>query len=182
MVLGVGLLAQIVLIVKFNSFVFVTGMLFWGIIWYIMALIFSRASQNSKMIIHSVFLTILLIEILLRLSGWKATYTEKRYGFYKVPFVHQNNEYWINPGNRQNKLEAGEFSYARNENSLGYRDKEWRWEEMKDKTRILALGDSFTEGDGTHTDSTWLNFFERKLNDTSYYFMNGGICGSDPVF
>ncbi|MGM0650527.1 MAG: SGNH/GDSL hydrolase family protein [Bacteroidota bacterium] len=161
---------------------FFTGMLFWGIIWYIIALIFSRASQNSKMIIHSVFLTILLIEILLRLIGWKATYSEESFGFYKLPLIDQNNEYFINQANYLDKFEAMEFSFDRKGNNLGYRDKEWHWKDMKDKIRILALGDSFTEGFGTHNDSTWLKFLERKLNDTSLYFMNGGITGSDPVF
>nr|MDA3819027.1 SGNH/GDSL hydrolase family protein [Candidatus Delongbacteria bacterium] len=181
-VFGLGLLAQIVLIVKFNSFVFFSGMLFLGIIWYVIALIFRRASGKTRLIIHSVFFAIMLIEICLRLSGLQASYTEKRFGYHRVSNRHQNNEYWIKPNNPSENLESIEFSYDRKVNSLGYRDKEWKWEDMKDKTRILALGDSFTEGDGAHNDSTWLKFFERKLNDTSCYFMNAGLCGSDPVF
>ncbi|MFO7790602.1 MAG: hypothetical protein R6V32_08515 [Bacteroidales bacterium] len=183
-VLGLGLLAQIVLSVKFYSivFFFFSGMLFWGIIWYIITLILRRASGKTKLIIHSVFFAIMMIEICLRLFGFVATYEEKRHGYFKLYTQTGPYQYWINPIYGNDKLETNEFSYDREKNSLGYRDKEWHWKDMKDKTRILALGDSFTEGDGTHNDSTWLKFFERKLNDTSYYFMNGGICGSDPVF
>lgn len=181
-VFGLGLLVQIILIVKFNLFVFFSGMLFWGIIWYIIAIVMHRASDSVRLIIHSAFFAIMLMEICLRLSGLKANYTEKRFGYYRVSNKHPNNEYWIKPKNLSKKFKSNEFSYDRKANSLGYRDKEWQWEDMKDKTRILALGDSFTEGAGTHNDSTWLKFFERKLNDTSCYFMNGGISGSDPVF
>ncbi len=181
-VFGLGLLAQIALFVKFNSFIFFTGMLFWGVIWYILSLIFRRASSKSKLIIHSVFFTIMLAEIFLRLFGLVATYEEKRYGFYKLNIRPIIQQYWINPECYTGKLESKEFSYDKKCNSLGYRDKEWKWKDMKNKTRILALGDSFTVGDGTHQDSTWLKFFERRLSDTTYYFMNGGVCGSDPVF
>jgi len=47
------------------------------------------------------------------------------------------------------------------------------------------LGDSFTEGDGAHSDSTWLKFLERNIgkhDSVNYRFMNAGICGSDPVY
>ena len=49
----------------------------------------------------------------------------------------------------------------------------------------MGLGDSFTEGVGTHQDSTWLRFTEYALNHTlgpeQVITINGGSEGSDPV-
>ncbi len=181
-VLGILFITQLAIFLRFSAFVFFTGILFWGIIWYIIAFALKRVSGKISFVIHSLLFSIMLAEIILRLSGLVSNYEEKRFGYYKLNIQPVNQQYWVNPGCHNGKLESKEFSYDKKCNSLGYRDKEWEWEDMKNKTRVLALGDSFTVGDGTHQDSTWLKFFERRLNDTTYYFMNGGICGSDPVF
>ncbi len=46
----------------------------------------------------------------------------------------------------------------------------------------MALGDSFTEGDGAPYDSSYVSLLNKKLlaaGDT-FYVMNAGVCGSDP--
>ena len=56
----------------------------------------------------------------------------------------------------------------------------------KNEFRILALGDSFTEGDGAAADSTWLKFLEYSLRKKplakQLRYINAGVCGSDPFF
>lgn len=185
-VLGVALIIQVVFIVllSYKAFVFFTGIIFWGILWYIAAFLFRHISPKWKLTLHSTFVVLMLLEVFLRLSGMVANYAEDRFGHYESFYsLTQHAEYYINPPSDANLVfDGNEFTFKRKTNNFGYFDKAWVWENMKEKTRILGLGDSFTAGDGTHKDSTWLNFFERKLNDTSFYFMNGGIIGSDPVF
>lgn len=51
--------------------------------------------------------------------------------------------------------------------------------------RILCLGDSFTEGDGAPSDSSWVKELTRKLDenfDTNFLVYNAGVCGSDVYF
>lgn len=70
-------------------------------------------------------------------------------------------------------------------NSIGYSDIEWTHKKEKDELRILCLGDSFTEGDGAHEDSSYVSFLRRKLNadyQQPITVMNAGKCGSDPFF
>jgi hypothetical protein len=50
----------------------------------------------------------------------------------------------------------------------------------------MAIGDSFTEGDGADKDSTWLKFLEYSIREhplkKETTFMNAGVCGSDVFF
>ena len=58
--------------------------------------------------------------------------------------------------------------------------------EKKTSRRVLAIGDSFTEGDGAVVDSCYpvlLGKFLNSPNDsTGYEILNAGTCGSDPVY
>ena len=51
---------------------------------------------------------------------------------------------------------------------------------------FVALGDSFTEGDGTPADSTWPKLLEKRLNaahpSANITTLTGGIGGADPPF
>jgi hypothetical protein len=51
--------------------------------------------------------------------------------------------------------------------------------EKKGRKRILALGDSFTEGDGAPFDSSYVALMRGYAGD-SYEIMNAGTCGCDP--
>jgi hypothetical protein len=52
--------------------------------------------------------------------------------------------------------------------------------------RLIALGDSFTEGVGTSYDMTWLKVVEARLAtampDRTFVAYNAGVSGSDPWF
>ncbi|MEA3448093.1 MAG: SGNH/GDSL hydrolase family protein [Bacteroidota bacterium] len=183
-ILLLGVIIQIAFFLKYSyhSFNFLSGLLFLFVLWYLTFIIVKHKSLKIKLIVNSIFISLLIIEILLRITGLNANYMEKRLGFYESAYHFAYPNYWIHRDMKEIQTPNQDYNFKRKFNSLGYSDKEWKWEAMKDKTRILALGDSFTEGDGTHADSTWLKFLERKINKSIYYFMNAGICGSDPVF
>lgn len=80
-------------------------------------------------------------------------------------------------------IKKKEFTIERKYNSLGFADKEW--EVLKNnKIRILCLGDSFTEGDGVASDSSYVSIFRNHLNQKypNIEVMNAGNFGSDPFF
>lgn len=81
---------------------------------------------------------------------------------------------------------ASEFKYTRKYNSLGLADVE-PVTLAGCRDLFIGLGDSFTEGFGTHQDSTWLKCMEYQLNnivkpDKKICTFNGGIGGSDVVY
>ncbi len=135
-------------------------------------------------VFSSTFLTIIGIEIILRIFGINSTYLEKRESYYLSPDEqYKIHDYHTNKANSIHYLQSEEFKYERKTNSLGFSDIEF----VKDtsSSMILALGDSFTEGDGAPYDSTWVKQLELKIvkNDTNKYIVyNAGVCGSDPFY
>lgn len=133
----------------------------------------------------SVIVTLLIAEVVLRLIGYDTTYFNRNEKplqkfFYGKNFIKCYHTY---TENSDHYLKTKEFSYKRKTNSLGLSDEELVIDSTKQL--IIALGDSFTEGDGTHSDSTWLKFLERDYNskeNNNYKFFNAGICGSDPFY
>ena len=68
-------------------------------------------------------------------------------------------------------------------NSQGIRDSDYSREPARQVTRIIALGDSQTFGNGLAIEDTWPKQLERKLNGQAgagrYEVLNGGLPGSD---
>ncbi|HLP50124.1 MAG TPA: GDSL-type esterase/lipase family protein [Chitinophagales bacterium] len=97
---------------------------------------------------------------------------------------NEKNIYHIWPANEMHELKSGEFSYTRKTNSIGYADKEWALPKKAGGLRILALGDSFTEGDGAPQDSAYPFLLEKNLlaKHADVEVLNAGTCGSDPFF
>ncbi|MEI6346635.1 MAG: SGNH/GDSL hydrolase family protein [Bacteroidota bacterium] len=145
-------------------------------------------NKNMILLFASFFTIILCIELLLRLFGVNKSYSEKKEGFVRfISEQSQLNEYFYNRKPNHSFLlnMSGEFSYPRTTNSIGLSDIETTSKKAENDYLIMALGDSFTEGDGADSDSTWMKFLERKIGkkDTvNYRFINAGICGSDPVY
>ncbi len=145
----------------------------------------SNARTNILTTYTSLAIVLLVVEILLRLFNVNTVYTEQRNSRYVFLRDNVPPEYHC----RRNALEhvelkSPEFNYKRITNSLGFCDVEPELEKAPKDFLIIALGDSFTEGDGAHADSTWLKFLERRIgqNDSiNYRFINAGVSGSNPI-
>jgi hypothetical protein len=132
----------------------------------------------------SVFTTVLAAEALLRISGYTENYSEARLGFYNF-ICHgcYQDKLHVWPANDTHEIGDGvQFLYPRTTNSLGLSDREWEKEKPDSVYRVIALGDSFTEGDGAPADSAWPRLLEQLLRSEgmSVEVFNAGICGSDP--
>jgi hypothetical protein len=134
----------------------------------------------------SMFFSYILFEIVLRIFGVGATYYEKRFGYFEsVKTQNEITNYCKYKADSTHFLHSDEFNYIRNTNSLGLTDILPEKNRPENQKLLIALGDSFTEGDGTHKDSTWLKFLEYKYstNDSiEFKFFNAGVCGSDPIY
>jgi len=136
--------------------------------------------------IFYIFISVFLFEILILLTGVGMTYSEKKFGHF---VLHPKNGtevsyYWIDEPHYLKPLKTKEFSYTRKTNSIGYSDIEWTKKKTEGVLRALALGDSFTEGDGAHADSNYVAHFRRLVKNSNkpLEVMNAGKCGSDPFF
>lgn len=145
-----------------------------------------KEKKNVILLLATIFVCILFLETALRITKSLQTYGEQRTGTYN--FVHHGSftdSFHVHYPNSTFLLGNGiEFQYPRTANSEGFTDLNWTRENPNNSTKILCLGDSFTEGDGAPADSTWpilLNQLLIKQNINSQV-LNAGICGSDPLF
>lgn len=140
---------------------------------------------------QAVILFVLLFgfELALRQMGSFATYGESNgEPNYYSPFSSENRNSWyyLHEPNLTISYQKAEFDWNRTTNSWGMCEAEIPMQKPPGEFRILALGDSFTEGDGVAYDSTWLKTLEYKLSERHPHLairtINAGIGGSDPVY
>jgi hypothetical protein len=90
------------------------------------------------------------------------------------------------PPNQEIVYHRPEFTHVRRTNSLGLADQEIPVVKDPDEYRVIALGDSYTEGIGTGRDSTWIQVVENHLvtaiPNRHVRTLNAGISGSDVFF
>jgi lysophospholipase L1-like esterase len=142
-----------------------------------------KKAVNFLMVFTSIVFALAVLELFFEISGINKTYMEKVSKAYDSPYTPQDKTYyhaWA-PG-KPHLIEKPEYAYWRPTNSLGFGDREWNTVKPKNEKRLMALGDSFTEGDGAPYDSSYVSLLNKKLlsaGDT-FYVMNAGVCGSDP--
>ena len=115
------------------------------LVWFSIRTACSKAG-NWLLVALSVLTTLMVVEMLLTFLA-----NGRLYDKYKCD---THNYYHTWPPNRLHYLANTEFKYERFTNSLGFADKEWD-ADKKTKKRLVALGDSFTEGDGASADSSF---------------------------
>jgi hypothetical protein len=131
--------------------------------------------QNLLLVLGSLIFTALLAEVLLRLLlpspiVWK--YPQERY-LHDPEIGHR-----LRPNHQA-------FTHDKSVtiNSQGIRDAEYNNEPAEGVTRILALGDSQTFGNGITNEDSWPKQLEHELNAQSmtsgYEVLNGGLPASD---
>jgi lysophospholipase L1-like esterase len=132
------------------------------------------------------------LEIGLRLAGTNATYLERSEGAglwaRYTPIASFQPSTWFHTYSSgvAFKHRRTEFAYWRYTNSFGLCEREIPDPKPADEFRVIALGDSFTEGVGTPADSTWPRALEAALvarrPGLPIAVFNGGVSGSDPWY
>lgn len=141
---------------------------------------------NFMLLGVSVVAGLVLIEFVLGTIGINNTYIENKCGYYQSQYgMAKESPYWVaEPGSSRDLVSPDEFSYPRSYNNLGHSGTDWPLEKDSGTLRIIALGDSFTEGDGAPADSSYpaqLQDILRSVGLKAEVF-NAGICGSDPIY
>jgi hypothetical protein len=134
----------------------------------------------------STFLILALVEFFLHVKSINKAYVENRTGKYVSSYIsHDNNvnrTYW--PGT-VTYLQSSEYSYPRLHNNLGFSDSNFYVRQDSRQILIQTYGDSFTEGDGAPTDSSYPALLRSLLKSDGHsnvIVQNFGICGNDPAF
>jgi lysophospholipase L1-like esterase len=104
--------------------------------------------------------------------------------FYKIGVLKSNQNARINgyQSYYKHKHKTVEFSYEIKYNQFGFRSDFPPLKKDSNEYRITCLGDSFVEGFGTSSDSTFPKLLENQLSylTNKISVLNGGICGSNP--
>jgi lysophospholipase L1-like esterase len=143
----------------------------------------SEKAKNRFLLFSAVLFSFFVLEISLLLTGFTKTYFEEVSGYYRSQYLPvDKGHYHLWKPNAPHFLSKPEYRFWRPTNSEGLGDGEWVIAKKLNEKRILALGDSFTEGDGAPNDSSYVSLLKQKClaaGDT-FTFMNAGVCGSDP--
>ncbi len=138
--------------------------------------------------ITSLWVSLLIVDFFLRFATKKySTYPETNFFTYESIYESLEGPWFLTRRpNTDILFKTPEYIFSRKTNSLGLSDKEFKMGKDANEFRIIALGDSFTEGMGTTPDNTWPKNVERILSNkypnkliTVY---NCGVTGSDPMF
>lgn len=135
-------------------------------------------------VFSSVIILLFITETALLISGKYKTNFEKQMGYYCSHYYVQHEKRYHIWSTNPHCIEKKEFTYCRPTNAEGVGDSNWVTTITPGVKRILAIGDSFTEGDGAPYDSTYPAFLKQNLQrlGDSVYMMNAGVCGSDPFY
>lgn len=167
--------------VKWHTHLMVYAYPFFGV-WFLFR--FFPKANNIKNSILIIILSLALVEFLLLVAGINKTSEETKYGYYVgTHYTSELNYYHVWEGS-QITLEREDFSYTYPVNSLGFPDMEWKVQRDSSIKRIIAMGDSFTQGDGAPFDSSYVNQLRKLYKDNGHRIeiYNAGTCGSDPFF
>lgn len=150
----------------------------------------SRVDVETKRHLSATFGSLLLCYVVAEcgLRIWMPSlmnYGEASRGVYLNPYSSAQSWLWTHQPFRDIVQHTVEFTHRRHTNGLGLTGPDLRIEKESNEYRIIALGDSFTEGVGATEDAAWPMVLERKLSilpDNRITMMNAGIMGSDPFF
>ena len=145
------------------------------------------AHVSARVSIVTTSVLLVGLELVLRFGlGTYTTYLEKNLGGAYRPMYHHTSPTWFQvfQPNTEFSYSRPEFTYARKINSLGLAERELPSEKGPNEYRIIALGDSYTEGVGAAYDESWIKVVERRLTSQTagrtVVAFNAGISGSDP--
>lgn len=109
---------------------------------------------------------------------------KKGLGYESEYGASHNSWLWLHEANSKVEYSAQEFDYEIRTNEVGFRDKRIK-KKQPGNYRIVAVGDSFTEGIGAPADSSWPALLENRLSKSfqqEFDVLNAGVFGSDPFY
>jgi lysophospholipase L1-like esterase len=146
----------------------------------------SALRVNIRLLLVTSLVLVLGLEVGLRIATDRYhTYSEVNHGRYQSVFQPEERGWFHVYQTDSVTFVKSEFTHRRNVNSLGLTDGEIDLQKAPGEFRLLALGDSFTEGVGTAADSTWVRVTEKHLGAITgrpVRAYNAGISGSDVCF
>lgn len=133
------------------------------------------------------FIILILLEVLLRSIGLYKTKHETSFGKYVYFFSGEESRGWLhsNPPNTLIHEATNEFVYDNKYNEFGHREISVDSFINHKGFKIIAIGDSYTQGDGVAYEYTWVKALEKKCNDSlknNTLIYNAGVNGSDVFF
>lgn len=189
----------------YNSISFAYTFLFYATLCILLVItlkkVFKVQSKLAVTVIISIFFSVFILEVGLKyVLKRNLTYAEiNKSPFYSTNYIHSSTlnkllrkrkfknmaNYMVHQPNASVNISNSEFSYDFNYNSLGLRNEEISLAKKQGEHRVIALGDSFTEGFGAPKDSTWPALFEHTLrteNNLNINCINAGVANSDPIY
>lgn len=131
----------------------------------------------------------ILLELTLRWGvGTRATYGEANGSrTYRSVYAYDNPTWFhLHPPGSTHVEHKTEFSYTRTINAIGLAERDVPVDKPAGEYRVLALGDSYTEGVGAAYDESWVKVLERRLpalaDGRIVKTINAGIMSSDLLF
>jgi len=141
--------------------------------------------KNIILFFFSVIVCLFVLELFCRWSGKYQGYSEKTgVAGFQSPFVAYDSSWYYNTRpNNHIFIQQHEFRLDWITNNEGFRDTTFTIH--KDKIRIMAIGDSFTQGVGADNDSSLPRQLGYILRDNFHLpseIWNCGLAGSDLVY
>ena len=140
--------------------------------------------KNIILLLVSTILMLIIAEMAIRISGIYKSYGERNGGKYSSPYACINESWYhvLSPHQTLTQYKK-EFATSWIANNEGLKDKDFIID--KKDTRIMILGDSYTEGVGAANDSSFPRQLSYLLADSSPHpteVWNCGLSGSDPIY
>ena len=131
----------------------------------------TRLLINLIVLLVSLFLTLLLSEIVLRYMGWESLYVSpERDQFWK----YDSTLGWVHQPGQEGIFETPQFRTSVHINQKGLRDDEHAYERANNTKRILVIGDSFAWGYGVEESERFSELLETSLG---VEVINAGVSG-----
>jgi lysophospholipase L1-like esterase len=194
----IGLLLILSLCMVTENFSLVTSLLLLATVGALLFLLLEtstkvlRCSLDSKnrfrLLLATTLVLLIGVELVLRFGLHRYETYPERNGWDYLSVYGGDGFAWFRDleVTRELTYRKEEFFHSRPVNSQGIREMEISPQKAPNEYRVLALGDSFTEGVGTAYESTWVKVLERhfaaRMPDRLVTTINAGISGSDPFF
>jgi lysophospholipase L1-like esterase len=146
-----------------------------------------------RRVVVTTTLMLVALELMVRAAGTHETYLERSagrsfFGIYRSGFARPISPTWLHvyAPHITVTYDRAEFTTATRTNAIGLCEREIDPVKAPGEFRIVALGDSFTEGVGAPAEAAWPRRLEARLNarasGRTTVVINAGIGGSDPWY